>query len=91
MFKEIKAIASFGDNGRMAPIWVQISKNNIPYTYKVLDYTCLTTNTLWANEFKFICKVQGQDKKEQEMQIRYSVKFHIWKAEVNKSSWAALQ
>ena len=89
MLKEVKVIASFNEEGKITPIWLQIWKEDKSYTYKVLDSVCVATG-IKTNEIRYVCKVQGKDKKVQEIQLRYNTRLFTWSVDVNKSLWMAM-
>lgn len=89
MLKEVKVIASFNEEGKIAPIWIQIKKDDKSYTYKVLDSVCVATG-IRTNEIRYVCKVQGKDKKVQELPLRYNTRLFTWSVDVNKSLWMAM-
>lgn len=85
MTKRVYVIASFNPDGKVLPLWLQLSLDKGAPNYKIIDSKCLSMPSRYANYADFRCvAVAGQY--THEVTLRFYGLECKWYLTVNNSS-----
>lgn len=79
----VKTIASFNENGKIRPCWVQIRKSGKDIVYKVKGCSAGKSVPGLGIFYLVILDVDGR---EEEVKMMYDILDHKWSLVINKSS-----